>query len=52
MLRKDTLKNGTSCAGLCGSAHPPGSECYIFCVQTKVIGNIKFCCLIITPFVS
>ena len=24
----------------------------IFCVQTKVFGNIKFCCLIITPFVS
>ena len=24
----------------------------IFCVQTKVFGNIRFCCLIITPFVS
>ena len=24
----------------------------IFCVQTKAFGNIKFCCLIITPFVS
>ena len=24
----------------------------IFCVQTKVFGNIKFCCLIITPFVT
>ena len=24
----------------------------IFCVQTKVFGNIKLCCLIITPFVS
>ena len=24
----------------------------IFSVQTKVFGNIKFCCLIITPFVS
>ena len=23
-----------------------------FCVQTKVFGNIQFCCLIITPFVS
>ena len=23
-----------------------------FCVQTKVFGDIKFCCLIITPFVS
>ena len=23
-----------------------------FCVQTKVFGKIKFCCLIITPFVS
>ena len=22
----------------------------IFCVQTKVLGNIKFCCLIITLF--
>ena len=28
------------------------SECYNFCIQTKVFGNIKFCCLIITPFVS
>ena len=24
----------------------------IFCFLTKVSGNIKFCCLIITPFVS
>ena len=24
----------------------------IFCVQTKVFGNIKFCCLNITPLVS
>ena len=24
----------------------------IFCVQTKAFGNIKICCLIITPFVS
>ena len=24
----------------------------IFCAQTKVFGNIKFCRLIITPFVS
>ena len=24
----------------------------IFCVQTKAFGNIKFCCLIITSFVS
>ena len=24
----------------------------IFCVQTKVSGNIKFCCLITTPSVS
>ena len=23
-----------------------------FCVQTNVFGKIKFCCLIITPFVS
>ena len=23
-----------------------------FCVQTNAFGNIKFCCLIITPFVS
>ena len=21
----------------------------IFCVQTKIFGNIKFCCLVITP---
>ena len=24
----------------------------IFCAQTKVFGNIKFCCLIVTSFVS
>ena len=24
----------------------------IFCVQTKVFDNIKFCCFIITSFVS
>ena len=24
----------------------------MFCVQTKVFGNIKFCYLIVTPFVS
>ena len=24
----------------------------IFCVQTKVFGDIKFCCPIITPFES
>ena len=24
----------------------------IFCVQTEVFGNIKLCCLIITPFVN
>ena len=24
----------------------------IFCVQTKVSGNIKFCCPIITPFMK
>ena len=24
----------------------------IFCVETRLFGNIKFCCLIITPFVS
>ena len=24
----------------------------VFCVQAKVFGDIKFCCLIITPFVS
>ena len=24
----------------------------IFCIQTKVFGNIKFCCLIITRFVD